>query len=810
MSFTWFNILFMEIEYIGEHLMWGYAGRFALFVAFFSAIFAAVAFYMASSAGRIDFRQWRCWARRSFKLHSLMVIIASFVLMYMLLNRFYEYRYVWIHMENDLSLGYKIASFWAGQEGSMLFWALMQVVFGLLIIRYERRWESPVMTIFSISQVFMISMLLGLRFGSIQIGLNPFLLMRLSPENIGSEFFQNPAYLSFITDGNGLNPLLRNFWMMSHPPVTFIGYAAVLVPFCFAIAGLWQRKYHDWIKPALPWTILGVFFLGAGILLGGVWAYESLTFGGFWAWDPIENASLVPWLVLVAALHLMLVSKRKKHSYGPTFLFTILSFVLVIYATYLTRSGVLSETSVHSFGSDGMGLHILTYIFAFLMLGVVLLIRNMKHLPSKSNEDVFKREFWLFVASLVLVLSAFQIVFSTSIPVINKFFGTSLAPPVDVVAYYNNWQLPFAVVMALMIGFTHFIRWGKNDLRRFFVSISFSAGLSLATGLAFVFFYGISGLAYILMLFASLFALFSSLDIMFRFRNYLPGYGAVVSHLGMALMLLAILLTFSKKETISQNTSGYMLGNNFSETENLLLIKGEILPMGEYHVTYVGRQFDGERFHYQVDFLKKNKDGEFYKAFSAFPTVLLNERMGNVYEPFAKVFPFRDVFTYVTFADLSEISDDEAFTLIEEMRIAVNDTLHFNNNHLIFKEIITNADEVDTDIDDVHVTAVLELHTHFGQVYAVEPTMIVSNGRVFFDDAGVRELDLQFRFARVTDEPFTIELEVYEEQPEFIIVKTVLFPLINLLWLSIIVLMVGLWLSFMERRRAARSQPVKN
>ncbi len=794
----------MDIQYMGEHLMWGYFGRFALFAAFFTALFAAVSFYMASSAGRIDYRQWRSWGRRAFKLHSIMVFLASFVLMYMLLNRFYEYRYVWIHMENDLSLGYKIASFWAGQEGSMLFWALMQVVFGLLIIRYERRWENPVMTIFSISQVFMISMLLGLRFGSVQIGLNPFLLMRLSPENLGNEFFLNPAYLAFITDGNGLNPLLRNFWMMSHPPVTFIGYAAVLVPFCFAIAGLWQRKFHDWIRPALPWTILGVFFLGAGILLGGVWAYESLTFGGFWAWDPIENASLVPWLMLVAALHLMLVSKRRKHSYAPTFLFAILSFVLVIYATYLTRSGVLSETSVHSFGSDGMGLHILSYLFAFLILGVVLLIKNMKKLPSKANEDVFKREFWMFVASLVLVLSAFQIIFSTSIPVVNKFFGTTLAPPVDVVAYYNNWQLPFAVVLAMLIGFVHFIKWGNNDIRKFLLNIGLSVALALVTGAAFVLFYGISGLPYILMLFASLFALFSSLDIMFRFKRYLPGYGAMVSHLGMALMLLAILLTFSQKETISQNTSGYMLGNNFSETENLLLIKGEILPMGEYHVTYVGREYDGERFRYQVDFLKFNKEGEYYKAFSAYPSVLLNERMGNVYEPFAKVFPLRDVFTYVTFADLSDMSAAEPFTLIEEIRIALHDTLHFKNNHLIFKEIETNANDVDPKTDNIRVTAVVELLTHFGRSYTVNPTMIVSNGHILYEDAMIRDLDFMFRFARVTEEAYTVELEVYEVQPEFIIIKTVLFPLINLLWLSIIVLLIGLWLSFRERTRDAK------
>ncbi|MDR4989239.1 MAG: cytochrome c biogenesis protein CcsA [Bacteroidales bacterium] len=789
----------MEIEYIGEHLFWGYAGRFALFVAFFSAIFAGFAYFLAASENRSDFRQWRCWARKAFTIHSIMVFTASFALMFVLLNHYYEYRYVWIHMENDLALGYKIAAFWAGQEGSLLFWALAQVFFGLLIIRRERTWESPVMAVFSLSQVFMISMLLGLRFGGLRIGFDPFMLLRLAPENLGNHFFHNPEYLKLITDGNGLNPLLRNFWMMSHPPVTFIGYAAVLVPYCFAVAGLWKRKYHEWITPAMPWTILGVLFLGAGILLGGVWAYESLTFGGFWAWDPIENASLVPWLILVAALHLMVVSEKKRHSYFPGFLFITLAFVFVIYATYLTRSGVLSETSVHSFGSDGMGRHILIYLFSFLILALVLLFRNNRYLPSKTNEQVFKREFWLFVAALVLVLSAFQIIFSTSIPVINKAFGTGLTPPVDVVAYYNRWQLPFAVVIALLMGVSHFIRWGHNHIRKFLLNMSFAAGLAVVTSLLFVLFYGISGVPYTLMLIASSFALFSSLDMLFRFRRLMPGTGATISHLGMALMLLAILLTFSQKNTISKNTSGYMLGNQFSETENLLLIKGEIMPMGEFYVTYAGREFDGERFRYQVDFLKKNQSGDFYKVFSSFPTVLLNERMGNVYEPFAKIFPFRDLFTYITFADLSEIKPQGTLELTNEISIAINDTLTFDNNSLILRGIDTGAPE--TDDDDIVLTANLEVLTHFGKSYYADPVMIVSDGYLLHRDATVRDLDITFRFKRVSDEAYTIVIGVYEEQPEFIIIKTIIFPLINLLWISIIIMMIGLWMAYRDRRR---------
>ncbi len=793
----------MDIQYVGEHLFWGYAGRFALFAAFFSAIFSAFAYFRASSTSRLDYRQWRCWGRRAFRVHALMVGIASFALLFILLNRYYEYRYVWIHMENGLSLAYQVASFWAGQEGSLLFWVLCQVVFGLLLMRLARQWEMQIMTIFAVSQVFMLSMLLGLRFGSVSIGLDPFLLLRLAPENVQNHFFHNPNYLSLITDGNGLNPLLRNFWMLSHPPVTFIGYAAVLVPFSFALAGLWLGKFHDWIRPALPWTILAVFFLGAGILLGGIWAYESLTFGGFWAWDPIENASLVPWLIILAALHLMIVSQKKRHSYAPAFLFTILSFVFVIYATYLTRSGVLSETSVHSFGSDGMGLHILVYMFSFLVLGLVLLFRQYKRLPSKDTEKMFTRDFWLFVGSLVMVLSAFQVIFSTSIPVFNKLLGTGLAPPTDVVDYYNSWQLPFAVAIALLIGVTHFMRWGRNEPGAFIRRMAFSLGLSLVISVLVAVFYGIGGLAYLLMLFSALFALISSLDMLFRFGKQYISLGGALSHVGMALFLLAVLLTFSKKTTISQNTSGYFLGEAFPETENLLLIKGEILPMGEFHVSYAGRHFDGERIHYQVDFLKQNKEGDFYKVFSSYPAVLLNERMGNVYEPYAKVFPFRDIFTYVTFADLSEEEMPEPYRLIDELTVTVGDTIPINNNYLLFRGVRTEEEPLVPMEEYVKIIAEMEMLTHFGERYPVEPALIFSEGNILYDDHVIQDMDLKLRFRVPADEPDTIHLELYEEHLEFIIIKTVLFPLINLLWLSIIIMLTGLWIAYRGRRKIA-------
>lgn len=792
----------MDIQYIGEHLLMGYSGRFSLFMALAAALFATFAYLMAARDDHADMRLWRCWARRSFYFHTLMVSVASIFLMFVLLNRYYEYRYVWAHVENDLGLGYRIAAFWAGQEGSFLFWILCQAVFGIILIRFARKWEPPVMTILSLSQVLMMTMVIGVQIGGVSIGMSPFALLRDTMGEAEREFFNNPHYLSMIADGNGLNPLLRNFWMMSHPPFTFIGYASVLVPFCFAIAGLWKKKYHEWIQPALPWTILGVFFLGIGIILGGVWAYESLTFGGFWAWDPIENASLVPWLVLVAALHLMLVSKKQKNTYFPSFLFTILSFIFVIYATYLTRSGVLSDTSVHSFGNDGMGRHILIYIFSFLIIAVVLLAKNYKHLPSKESEEPFTREFWLFVAALVLILSAFQIIFTTSIPVLNRIMGTGFTPPTEVVAHYNSWQLPFAVVIGLLMGVTHFIRWGKNNMKGFITSISLSLVLAAITGTIILIVYGINIPGHIMMLFASLFALFSSLDMLLRFRNKYASMGSAISHLGVALFLLAVLITFSKKTTISENTSGFLLGQQLREDENLLLIKDEILPMGEYHVVYSGKEYDGERLRYQIDFLKTNEEGEFYKAFSSYPAILINQRMGNVYEPFSRIFLSRDIFTYVTFADVEHDIAGHPVSESQLMEIAINDTIAMDNNKLILSDIESlpaNHDSIDP--GHIRIKAKLEVLTHFGRSYHAEPVFVLKDGMVTHEDDKIQELDLVMRFRNVTNTPFTIELEVIREQPEFVIIKTVIFPHINLLWFSMLVMLTGLWISFWRRWR---------
>ncbi|MFW5707640.1 MAG: cytochrome c biogenesis protein CcsA [Bacteroidota bacterium] len=794
----------MDIQYVGEHLLPGQLGHFSLLLSLVTAFLSVFFYFQSARENPADTQRWKHWGRYMFLAHSLFVIVASAMLMYLLVNRYYEYRYVWAHTENNMGPGYLIAAFWAGQEGSLLFWLLCPVVAGLFILKYAGLWEKKVMTIVGSSQFLMSSMLLGITVWGTEVGMSPFTLLREVPENAANAFFQNPHYLTMILDGNGLNPLLRNFWMMSHPPVLFIGFAITLVPFAYGIAGLWSRKYIEWIRPSLPWTNLAIFFLGAGILLGGVWAYESLTFGGFWAWDPIENASLVPWLILVAALHLQLVAKRKQENIFPAFLFTFLAFAFVVYSTYLTRSGVLSDTSVHSFGNDGMGGHILVYLFFLLILSMVVLLRHYKRIPSKENNEPISKEFWLFIAAMVLVLSSFQIIFTTSIPVWNQIFGSELSPPTDVVQHYNTWQLPFAVIVAFLMGLAHFLKWGKNNLSEFFRRIALSVAMAAGFALLIILLTQVRKPAHIIFLFAGMFAFFSSLDMLLRFRKTLGNTPALVSHLGIALFFIAILLTFSQKEIISKNTSGYNLGEAFPANENLLLIKDEILPMGSYYVTYKGNYREGEDIFYQIDFLRQNEDGEYYLVFESLPSIKLNETMGNVYNPYAKIYPGKDVFTYITFADVDNQGEPREPELLGQFEMTRYDTLVIDNNKMVLSAIEALENSEDSEADVV-VEAGIDVITHFGDTFRVNPRLVLSGRSVHYHDDVIRDLDYRFRFSQVSEKPFTIMVDLYREQPEFIIIKTIIFPYINLLWLSCIVMLVGFWMTFRKRWKTRES-----
>ncbi|MEL6394095.1 MAG: cytochrome c biogenesis protein CcsA, partial [Bacteroidota bacterium] len=327
------------------------------------------------------------------------------------------------------------------------------------------------MAVLCSTQVILTSMILGIYLGFgehiIRLGSNPILLLR---EVIDAPIFNQQDYVELLS-GSGLNPALQNYWMTIHPPTLFLGFASTIVPFAFAISGLWVGKHKEWLKPALKWALFSGGILGIGILMGGAWAYEALNFGGYWAWDPVENTSLVPWLLLVAGIHTNLIARATGHAIRSTYVFYLLTFVLVIYSTYLTRSGALGDTSVHAFTEMGLEPQLLFFLFGYLLLSIAMVAWRWNKIPTPQKvETTSSKEFWMFMGSMVLLLSVILISGVTSLPVVNKIAqafdpGWADRSILDPEELHNKLQLPIAVIIATLTALAQWLRWRAESIQ---------------------------------------------------------------------------------------------------------------------------------------------------------------------------------------------------------------------------------------------------------------------------------------------------------------------------------------------------------
>ncbi len=648
----------MNIQYVGEHLLPGEMGKFFVWLGFGTAILATV-FYFLAFYRKDHNRLWMNSARSLYIVHAFSIIAVTALLYFLIFKHYFEYSYVWQYSSRELPIKYIVSCFWAGQEGSFLVWTLWQALIGLILLRIARKWESPVMLIFSLSQAFVTSMLLGITLFGVKIGASPFVLIRSTLDTLEGTIFAEPNYLTMIGDGNGLNPLLENIWMTIHPPILFLGYALALVPFSYAIASFMKKDYHTWIGRALPWTLFALLMLGAGILLGGAWAYVSLTFGGFWSWDPVENSSLVPWMTLIAGLHFMLIARRQNYALLAAYILITLSYVLVLYASFLTRSGVLADTSAHSFGDNGMTVQLLVYLLVFFGMMVVTIGANVRKFHSAKPDILLSREFWMFIGAIIMVLAAFQITFTTSIPVFNSLFHTDIAPPVDRVGFFNRWQMPYALLIAAFIAFSQFLSYNSNEPGQFLKKLFYPLIASMILCIPLVLTGVVTQLNFILLVVFTLFALLSSIYNLLFLATKPRNIGAITTHIGFVIFVMGTVLTFSNSKVISTNTSEFDLGDSRANAENLVLMRNDTLFMNGFYVSYVSSKTSLNTTEYQVDFLtKKNKS--FKLEFSLRPSVNAHPRMGAVYNPDTRHFLGRDYYTYI-----ATVSKDPDYIVIK-------------------------------------------------------------------------------------------------------------------------------------------------
>jgi cytochrome c-type biogenesis protein CcmF len=821
------------MPFIGEQLLPGQIGNFLAILSFVASLLATVAYFKATQSQIPSVQQnWKRIARVSF-LAEIIAIIGIFAVLYFIIsNHRFEYKYAWQHSNYQLPMQYILACFWEGQEGSFLLWSFWHCVLGGLVMLREKKWEAPVMVTISFMQFALATMVIGIYFFDFKLGSNPFVLMRdqgmLSPEQfpIGfdSEGHLRSDYLSFIRDGNGLNPLLQNYWMTIHPPVLFLGFASTIVPFAFAIAGLWKKDFGGWVLPARPWAIFSAGILGLGIMMGAAWAYESLTFGGYWAWDPVENASLVPWLIAICGIHTLIAYKHTGHSLRATFLFFILQFLFIIYSTFLTRSGILGDTSVHAFTDLGMNAQLLTFLLIFVIPSLALFAIRYKQIPTVYKEEAFSsREFWLFVGSLLFFISAIYIIGKTSLPVFNKIFGTKYAPAQDIEYSYNKVLILFSFVIAILSAISQYLKYKQTAGASFIKSIWLPALIALIASLSISIFgdinynkYGVGYLAVIhLSIFAAVFSVIANgMYIFTGIKGKMIKAGASIAHVGFGLTLLGILISSSKKEVISWNTSGIMV--NFGEeskenpAENLTLVKGIATDMGKYMVTYLGDSThpSDPKQYFKIHFQYKNKD----EGFTLYPDAFVNFKgnEGIMANPDSKHYLHKDVFTYIT--SLPNPDKNKDTSSFKEHKIKPGDTVFYSQGFLVL-------DNVGRDIKRKHIpyestdsvfAASITVYAKDSSRYSAEPLLILRGNNIMpvADTVISQSLVLAFSGAEVDG----IKLGVKESNSvlQYVTLKAYQFPAINVLWFGILLMTFGFLLASWNHIQKNRKAELKS
>jgi cytochrome c-type biogenesis protein CcmF len=463
------------------------------------------------------------FARRAYDFFAVAIVLASAVLGLLLLLRDFRIEYVYQYSGMDLPAHYQFAAFWAGQKGSFLIWLFWGTVLGLLVKKTAGRAEPAVMGIYTLT-------LIGLLF--ILVRENPFLMLRETP-----------------ADGQGLNPLLQNNWMVIHPPIMFVGYAASAIPFAFAMASLWRKEYDGWAVRAFPWALGGFLVLGTAILMGGYWAYETLGWGGYWGWDPVENASLIPWIFGTVLIHGLHMERTRGRYRRANYVLAALTYMSVLYGTFLTRSGVLADFSVHSFVDLGISGWLITLMVTFLLISVVLLATRLRKVPTEPNEDPFlSRGTFMVLATITLLVAAAVITAGTSAPLLTRFMENpgQVGPE-----FYNRVNLPIALLISFLLALVPALPWKGATVPQVLRTLRIPMAASVVIAVAAAVWQVRDPFHLLFILLASL-ALSANLQkTISKFRaGGLRGAGGYLAHVGVGLILLGVITSSAYDDSV--------------------------------------------------------------------------------------------------------------------------------------------------------------------------------------------------------------------------------------------------------------------
>ncbi len=747
-------------------------GQYIIHFLFISSLLSTILYFLSYKGNET----YKIAARALFYATTGSLVVSFFMVFYTILQHDFSYSYVWSYSSKELSTPFLFAATYSGQEGSFLLWTLWMSIIGVALIPWVKKhsYEAQVMSFLSLIITFL---------GLMLVVKNPFSFVW---ESYAQEGIQ-PGFIP--QNGRGLNPLLHNLWITIHPPILFIGFAAMSIPFAFSMAGLVKKEYQEWISVALPWTLFGTAILGFGIMLGGFWAYETLGWGGFWGWDPVENSSLLPWLASIALVHTMVVQRKTKGLVKTNFVLSTLTFVLVLYSTFLTRSGVLGDTSVHSFVDPGFFAYVLLLVFmgVFIAIGVGLVLYRLKDISNKQEKlSIQSKEFMLSLGSSLIVASTIIVFIGTSWPIFMELLGR---PKVAVeIGFYNKMHIPIVIAMMLINAISILVAWRSKSWTTLKKKIILPLGLSVVSTVI-CFFLGIQDYGMILIVFASLLSLFVNLQMGFIIAKKSPGsIGAYLSHTGIAFLLLGIV-----------TTSSYSLID-----KSVRLIQDKPTSVLGYTLTFKGKEQiekqykDREKYKYYIEVEKDGKTttvspilywSDFNKRQSAFLEPGISWSLTHDFYVAPKALETEGKLPEVTLSKFIPAPfpyDSTSSITLEGFLMTPNEN----------GSIKMGANLIYTTSDSVKKSfTAFSIRTGSGAVTAEPITIPGTKYQITFENLLANKAELskskaQFFVADLT-KPETFPKEVF-------VVEASIKPLINFVWFGVLAMLAGFFISILR------------
>ena len=532
-------------------------GHFSLIIALFIALMQTVIPQIGAS---IKNQLWMSCARPLVLAQSLFILLSFICLVFLFINDDFSVRYVAENSNTLLPDRYKISAVWGAHEGSLLLWVLILAFWSLAVSIFSSK--LPIQLVARVLAVL----------GFISVGFYLFMLFTSNP------FDRSLPY--FLTEGADLNPLLQDVGLIFHPPILYMGYVGLSVAFAFSVAALLNGSIDSaWARWVKPWTLIAWMFLTLGISLGSWWAYYELGWGGWWFWDPVENASLMPWLVCTALIHSLSVTEKRGAFASWTLLLAITAFSLSLLGTFLVRSGVL--TSVHAFATDPTrGIFIL--IFLIVVIGGSLLLFAFRG-PTKKSSSKFSslsKELFILANNLILIIITAVILLGTLYPLIADVLGwgkISVGPP-----YFNLFFVPLTLLLGLLMPVASILRWKKTPRLNILKYFNGPLILSVIIGGSFPLMYeSYEPIAVVSIFISSWIILITLRDIGHKSstkvsildglkRIKISYWGMVTAHIGVAICIIGVGLTSA-----------------YSIQRDVRMLPGETISLANYQFEFV-------------------------------------------------------------------------------------------------------------------------------------------------------------------------------------------------------------------------------